>query len=112
RARLTPEEGRMHSRRRSVEPEAVFGQAKSNKGYSRFRRFNNTEPDKVMPDFAIFAVAFNLQKLHRKRKNTGQNPPGVQNRMFFLCLFIVFRPVFRKSVKFNTPDWENRACAA
>jgi hypothetical protein len=102
----------MHSRRRSVEPEAVFGQAKSNKGYSRFRRFNNTEPDKVMPDFAIFAVAFNLQKLHRKRKNTGQNPPGVQNRMFFLCLFIVFRPVFRKSVKFNTPDWENRACAA
>jgi hypothetical protein len=49
RERLTSEEGRMHSRRRSVEPEAVFGQAKSDKGYSRFRRFNDREPDKVMP---------------------------------------------------------------
>jgi hypothetical protein len=60
RERLTSEEGRMHSRRRSVEPEAVFGQAESNKGYNRFRRFNNSEPDKVMPDFAIFAIVFNL----------------------------------------------------
>jgi hypothetical protein len=112
RARLTSEEGRMHSRRRSVEPEAVFGQAKSDKGYSRFRHFNDTEPDKVMMDFALFAVAFNLQKLHRKRKNTGQNPPGVQNRMFFLYLFIIFRPVCRKSVKFNTSGWKYRACAS
>jgi hypothetical protein len=102
----------MHGRRRAVEPEAVFGQAKSNEGYNRFRRFNNTEPDKVRMDFALFAVAFNLQKLHRKRKNTGQNPPGVQNGMVFLYLFIILRPVCRKSVKFNTADWENRACAA
>ncbi|MDR2121452.1 MAG: transposase [Tannerella sp.] len=72
----------MHSSRRSVKPEAVFGQAESNKGYSRFRHFNNTESDKVMPDFAVFAVAFNLQKLHRKRKNTGQNPPGMQQSAF------------------------------
>jgi hypothetical protein len=102
----------MHSRRRSVEPEAVFGQAESNKGYNRFRRFNDREPDKVMPDFAIFAVAFHLQKLHRKRKNTRQNPPGVQNRMFFPYLFIIFRPSYRKSVKLNTMGWKNRACAA
>ncbi|MDR2120641.1 MAG: transposase [Tannerella sp.] len=45
RERITSEEGRMHSRRRSVEPEAVFGQAESDKGYSRFRRFNDGEPD-------------------------------------------------------------------
>jgi hypothetical protein len=112
RERLTPEEGRMHGRQRAVEPEAVFGQAKSNKGYSRFRHFNDTEPDKVMMDFALFAVAFTLQKLHRKRKNTGQNSPGVQNGMVFLCLFIVFRPVCRKSVKFNTSGWIYRACAS
>jgi hypothetical protein len=112
RERLTSEEGRMHGRRRAVEPEAVFGQAKSNKGYNRFRHFNDTEPDKVMMDFAIFAVAFNLQKLNRKRKNTGQNQPGVQNRMFFLCLFIVFCPGCREYRKLNTPNWENKKCAA
>ncbi|MDR2118227.1 MAG: hypothetical protein LBP25_01635 [Tannerellaceae bacterium] len=38
---ITPEEGLMHRRRHPIELEAVFGQSKSNKGYKRFRHFND-----------------------------------------------------------------------
>jgi hypothetical protein len=37
---LTSTEGIYHRSRRPIEPETVFGQSKSNKGYSRFRHFN------------------------------------------------------------------------
>jgi len=43
--------------------EAVFGQTKSNKHYNRFRHFDK---DKVMMDFVIFAIAFNLRKMYQK----------------------------------------------
>ncbi|CEA15713.1 hypothetical protein ING2E5B_0958 [Fermentimonas caenicola] len=60
---LTCEEGIYHRSQRAIEPESVFGQTKSNKHYNRFRHFNK---DKVLMDFAIFAIAFNLGKLHLK----------------------------------------------
>lgn len=60
---LTSEEGIYHRSQRPIEPESVFGQTKSNKRYNRFRHFNK---DKVLMDFAIFAIAFNLGKLHLK----------------------------------------------
>ncbi|SFU64405.1 Transposase DDE domain-containing protein [Porphyromonadaceae bacterium KHP3R9] len=60
---LTSEEGFYHRSQRPIEPESVFGQTKSNKHYNRFRHFNK---DKVLMDFAIFAIAFNLGKLHLK----------------------------------------------
>jgi hypothetical protein len=58
---LTCEEGIYHRSQRAIEPKSVFGQTKSNKHYNRFRHFNK---DKVLMDFAIFAIAFNLGKLH------------------------------------------------
>lgn len=61
--RLTSEEGMMHRSKRPIEPEAVFGQMKYNKQY---RRFRHRGKDKVEMDFAIFAIAFNLQKYARK----------------------------------------------
>ena len=60
---LTCEEGIYHRSQRPVEPESVFGQTKSNKHYNRFRHFYK---DKVLMDFAIFAIAFNIGKLHLK----------------------------------------------
>jgi transposase/signal peptidase I len=60
---LTSEEGIYHRSQRPIEPESVFGQTKSNKHYNRFRHFKK---DKVLMDFAIFAIAFNLGKLHLK----------------------------------------------
>lgn len=60
---LTSEEGIYHRSQRPIEPESVFGQTKSNKHYNRFRHFKK---DKVLMDFAIFAIAFNIGKLHMK----------------------------------------------
>jgi hypothetical protein len=66
----------------------VFGQVKSNRDYTRFRHFNK-DTDRVMMDFAIFAIAFNIGKLHRKGKNTPQNAPQ-SHVLSILLLFVVF----------------------
>lgn len=59
---LLSEEGLKHRSRRPIEPEAVFGQMKYNMAYKRFRHRGFA---KVQMDFAVFAMAFNLQKLFR-----------------------------------------------
>ncbi len=87
---LTSEEGIIHRKRRPIEPEAVFGQIKSNKGYKRFRHFDEEKPEKVMMDFAIFAIAFNVLKLYKKMEHTGKNPPILQKNAVFLRFFVVF----------------------
>ena len=72
---LTSEEGIRHRGRRCIEPEAVFGQMKSNMAYRRFRHFGK---DKVTMDFAFFAIAFNIKKMCSKiatqAKNGGNTP--------------------------------------
>lgn len=66
---LTSEEGLRHRGRRCIEPEAVFGQMKSNMAYRRFRHFGK---DKVTMDFAFFVIAFNIKKIcSRIAKQTG-----------------------------------------
>jgi transposase len=67
---LTSPEGRCHRSRRPTEPEAVFGQTKANKQYNRFRHFGL---DKIKMDFAVFAIAFNIGKLHNKAVNRSEN---------------------------------------
>ena len=49
--------------KRPIEPESVFGQMKFNKSYNRFRHVGI---DKIKMDFGIFAIAFNILKIHRK----------------------------------------------
>lgn len=72
---LTSEEGLRYRGRRCIEPEAVFGQMKSNMAYRRFRHFGK---DKVAMDFAFFAIAFNIKKMCSKIakqvKNGGNTP--------------------------------------
>ena len=58
-----------HRSKRPVEPEAVFGQIKANKQYDRFRHFKE---DKIKMDFAIFAIAFNIGKLHNNAQNKSK----------------------------------------
>jgi hypothetical protein len=80
---LTSEEGLYHRSQRPVEPEAVFGQSKSNKQYFRFRHFGK---DMITVDFAIFAIAFNIGKLHNKGKITSKN----RRKSFLLSEILVF----------------------
>lgn len=72
---LTSEEGIRQRGRRCIEPEAVFGQMKSNMAYRRFRHFGK---DKVTMDFAFFAIAFNIKKMCskiEKQTKNGENTP-------------------------------------
>ena len=65
---LTSEEGLKRRSRRPIEPEAVFGQIKTDMGYKRFRHFGK---DLVMMDFGILATAFNLKKLWKRLAKTA-----------------------------------------
>lgn len=112
RQRLTSDEGLMHRSRRPIEPESVFGQSKSNKGYNRFRHFDDKEPEKVMMDFAIFAIAFNILKMYRKSKNKGKNPSESQKVYAVLFFFILFSPKRDKTTKIKTFVLQNNLAAA
>ncbi len=79
---LTCEEGLFHRSRRSIEPEAVFGQIKANKHYKRFRHIGK---GLITMDFAIFAVAFNIGKIFnsdQKAKKTANT--GSKNQLVWL----------------------------
>lgn len=92
---LTSEEGLYHRSMRPIEPESVFGQMKSNKQYHRFRHYGK---DKVIMDFAIFAIAFNIGKLFNKGRNTPKNHP---NSTIFINIF-VFQVIFYSKSKKNS----------
>ncbi len=106
---LTSQEGLLHRSRRPIEPEAVFGQTKSNKNYNRFRHLDK---DKVMLDFAIFAIAFNLGKMYRKVNHTvldgDKSPKQIQ-----ICAFILFLVHdTKKTIHFTRVEYTNRNIAA
>jgi transposase len=109
---LTSEEGLLYRSRRPIEPEAVFGQSKSNKGYNRFRHFDEDSPEKVMMDFAIFAVAFNLLKLHRIMENTKKNCSKSELKDAFLPYYIIFVVKFIEFEKVEESGREKLAYAA
>ena len=94
---LTSEEGIRYRGRRCIEPEAVFGQMKSNMAYRRFRHFGK---DKVTMDFAFFAIAFNLKKMCSKMAKQTRNGGNTPKSGLFLFIFRIIRPENRKF-------WEN-----
>lgn len=66
--RLTRPENLEKLRRRSLEPEPVFGQIKANRGYQRFRHFGKT---KVTMDLGFILIAHNLLKLHKNQQKSA-----------------------------------------
>jgi hypothetical protein len=102
----------MHRSRRPIEPEAVFGQSKSNKGYNRFRHFNDKQTDRVMMDFAIFAVAFNLEKLHRKRQDAEEKQAEAKNNPLFTGFILFCQQENRRSAKIKTSPQQHMDYAA
>lgn len=63
--RLTQPENMEKLRRRSLEPEPVFGQIKHNRRYQRFRHFGKT---KVNMDLGFMLMAHNLLKLYKNQQ--------------------------------------------
>lgn len=70
REKLLSEKGVEHRRKRAVEPEAVFGQIKYNKGFNRFKLRGM---DGVTLEFGLIAIAHNLSKVARKRACGSKN---------------------------------------
>ena len=100
RERLNSPEGLKHRSKRPIEPEAVFGQIKFDKQYNRFRHRGF---EKVNMDFAILAMAFNIQKLYNKTvkwdRSSLLNKNLVKN--FFILLLIFKLVSYRNSL--STP---------
>ena len=63
RKNLTSKKGLQHRSKRPIEPEAVFGQIKYNKGFNRFKLRGL---DGVSLEFGLIAIAMNIRKLARK----------------------------------------------
>lgn len=70
RENLMSEKGLKHRSNRPIEPEAVFGQIKYNKG---FNRFTMRGLDGVNLEFGLLAIGFNLAKIVRKIANSIQS---------------------------------------
>lgn len=106
---LSSEEGIFHRSRRPIEPEAVFGQTKANKHYNRFRHFDK---DKVMMDFAIFAIAFNIEKMSKKGESIDKKSVKSVNKADFYVSILIFSKDTREVVEFSKIDIHNSKIAA
>ena len=84
---LTSEEGIKERGRRCIEPEAVFGQMKSNMAYRRFRHMGK---DKVVMDFTFFAIAFNIKKLCSMMRKIDKKGRKTSSYGKFVIIFICY----------------------
>ena len=84
---LTSEEGIKERGRRCIEPEAVFGQMKSNMAYRRFRHMGK---DKVVMDFTFFAIAFNIKKLCSMMRKVDKKGRKASFCGKFVVIFICY----------------------
>ena len=84
---LTSEEGIKERGRRCIEPEAVFGQMKSNMAYRRFRHMGK---DKVVMDFTFFAIAFNIKKLCSMMRKVDKKRRKASSYGKFAVIFICY----------------------
>lgn len=84
---LTSEEGIKERGRRCIEPEAVFGQMKSNMAYRRFRHMGK---DKVVMDFTFFAIAFNIKKLCSMMRKVDKKGRKASSYGKFMVIFICY----------------------
>lgn len=64
RKNLNSPKGLIHRSKRPIEPEAVFGQIKYNKGFNRFKLRGI---DGVNLEFGLIAIAMNLAKMAKKK---------------------------------------------
>jgi transposase len=84
RANLSSEKGLMHRSRRPIEPEAVFGQIKSNRKFNRFR-LKGLEG--VAVEFGLISIALNLSKMTKKsinqtKKGLKTAKSNIKNQIF------------------------------
>jgi len=99
REKLTSEEGLKHRSRRPIEPEAVFGQIKYNKNFSRFRL--NGIPG-VNLEFGLIAIALNISKMAKKTMKYSEKSPIKAHFNHFLDQILILWFRIRKV----TPNYQ------
>jgi transposase len=70
REKLNSEKGLYHRSKRPIEPEAVFGQIKQNKGFNRFKLRGLKG---VCLEFGLIAIALNISKMAKKKAENLKN---------------------------------------
>lgn len=85
---LTSQRGLMHRSKRPIEPEAAFGQLKSNNGFNRFTLKGLAG---VGIEFALMAIGHNLRKMAAKAKNSGYSGPNTQGKTHLGRMYILGR---------------------
>jgi hypothetical protein len=98
RENLTSEKGLMHRSRRPIEPEAVFGQIKSNRGFKRFRLRG---VDGVAVEFGLISIAVNLSKMIKRAVNKTINGP---ESLIPACEKLIH------SLKIEIQTWKSKMC--
>lgn len=100
RTRLLSEEGIKHRKQRAIEPEAVFGQLKSN---NRFNRFKLRTLAKIELEFGLAAISHNLRKLAvlcMKNPKTDTYQQFMQLYQQYLFLFNFYYSLYKKLPRF------------
>ena len=80
---LTSEKGLYHRSMRPIEPEAVFGQIKSN---SMFKRFRLRSVPKINVEFGLVALAHNIKKIVKIKDKHQQT----EKNLSLLSIFTLF----------------------
>jgi len=81
---LNSDKGLNHRSKRPVEPEAVFGQIKYNKGFNRFK-LKGIEGVKL--EFGLIAIALNIAKMAKKLEEKVQNTAvSAKNRLISIII--------------------------
>ena len=88
RENLKSEKGVFHRSKRPIEPEAVFGQLKFNKG---FKRFTLKGLEGVSLEFGLLAIAMNISKMAKKKTKkaleqliSSKKQPNTLFEVFFI----------------------------
>ena len=100
RDKLLSDEGLYHRGKRPIEPEAVFGQLKSN---NKFNRFTLRGLSKVEIEFGLMAIGHNLRKI------IAINMFSKREKTVFWAIIVVVQPVSTKKRKLKNHQSKIRA---
>ena len=94
RTNLTSEKGLMHRSKRPIEPEAVFGQIKSNRKFNRFR-LKGLEG--VAVEFGLISIALNISKMAKK--------PSIEAKSSFKAAKLSLKNLIFDSILYYRDWW-------
>ncbi len=94
---LMSPKGLQHRSQRAIEPEAVFGQVKSN---NKFNRFTMRGLEKTGLEFGLMALAHNLRKLVARKnadKNIASKSKLTAQKELFTIVFALIQTTYRRA---------------